>query len=44
MTITAPQNEIPPPAGATHVDPWEYDGPEDEIERDSSIAPAGYTP
>jgi hypothetical protein len=30
MTITAPQNEIPPPAGGTHVDPWDY-GPEDEI-------------
>jgi hypothetical protein len=31
MTITAPQNEVPPPAGATYVDSWDYDGPEDEI-------------
>ena len=31
MTITAPQNDVPLPAGATHVDSWDYDGPEDEI-------------
>jgi hypothetical protein len=31
---TARQREyadVPPPAAATHVDPWDYDGPNDEI-------------